>query len=343
MSEIDISNKIKWLIKFGLPALLVLAVGVSSLVWYTMYGTNDLVVKDARVSSSMVIARARAAGSVSEVLVKDGDVVKAGDVLARIKVNVTDEQLKQLEQNVELSKRNLEQVKKGVTVQIPRAATTGGGGASSAEIERARSRMERMNQLYEMGAISAIKRDEAAAEYQALAASAAPASSAVVAYDTTVQAASPEVIKQAELHVRQAQAALDNAKGNAAATEITAPVDGTVYVGELAEGDEVQPGQPLASIGNAENMWVEVQLSPEQSEQVRLGQAVDYYVDRVKYHGLVIDITEPNAEASAAQDNTEGGELPVTTDYVVKISIASELMDKFQFGNRVEVRFLQKG
>ena len=107
--------------------------------------------------------------------------------------------------------------------------------------------MERMNQLYEMGAVSAVKRDEAAAAYQAaVAASSASASyDSNVVYDTTVQAASPEAIKKAELQLRQAQAALERAKGNAAATEITAPVDGTVYIGELAEGMEVQAGQVL--------------------------------------------------------------------------------------------------
>lgn len=45
-------------------------------------------------------------------MVQDGDAVKAGDVIATVKINVTDEQIKQLQQTVELSQRNLEQVKK---------------------------------------------------------------------------------------------------------------------------------------------------------------------------------------------------------------------------------------
>ena len=114
MNEIDISEKVKRAIKFGLPALLLLSVAVASIVWYALYGTGDLVVRDARVSSSMVGARVRVAGTVSEVLVKDGDAVKAGDVIARIKVNVTEEQLKQLQQTVELTQKNLDQLKQGI-------------------------------------------------------------------------------------------------------------------------------------------------------------------------------------------------------------------------------------
>lgn len=350
MNEIDISEKVKRAIKFGLPALLLLSVAVASIVWYALYGTGDLVVRDARVSSSMVGARVRVAGTVSEVLVKDGDAVKAGDVIARIKVNVTEEQLKQLQQTVELTQKNLDQLKQGITVRTPRvvsASASASAGASAGEVERARSRMERMNQLYEMGAVSAVKRDEAAAAYQAAVAAGSASASydSNVVYDTTVQAASPEAIKKAELQLRQAQAALERAKGSAAATEITAPVDGTVYIGELAEGMEVQAGQVLANVGNSDSMWIEAYLEPEQQDSVRLGQVADYYVDRKKYEGLVMEINQPvEDEQQEAAGNTEGsyGEA-ASGKLVVRISISPEDVSGMKIGENAEVRFLKKG
>lgn len=350
MNEIDISEKVKRAIKFGLPALLLLSVAVASIVWYALYGTGDLVVRDARVSSSMVGARVRVAGTVSEVLVKDGDAVKAGDVIARIKVNVTEEQLKQLQQTVELTQKNLDQLKQGITVRTPRvvsASASASAGVSAGEVERARSRMERMNQLYEMGAVSAVKRDEAAAAYQAAVAAGSASASydSNVVYDTTVQAASPEAIKKAELQLRQAQAALERAKGSAAATDITAPVDGTVYIGELAEGMEVQAGQVLANVGNSDSMWIEAYLEPEQQDSVRLGQVADYYVDRKKYEGLVMEINQPvEDEQQEAAGNTEGsyGEA-ASGKLVVRISISPEDASGMKIGENAEVRFLKKG
>lgn len=342
MAEKDISRKIKGLIIWGIPSLIILAIVVSSLVWYTTYGKGDMTVRDAQVASDMVDAKARVTGTVDQILVQDGDVVKAGDVIATVKVNVTDEQIKQLQQTVELSQRNLEQVKKGVTVQTPRMVSQPASGASSAEVERARSRMERMNQLYEMGAISAVKRDQAAAEYQSIAASAASASQSAVTYDTTVQAANPETIKRAELQVKQAQAALDKAKGAGAATEITAPVDGVVHLGDIAQGTEVQAGQAVASIGSSDEMWIEVYPTQEQLDKIRLGQAVDYYVDREKYHGLVVDIIEPEVEEQEQQANTEGQQVEENKP-IVKISISQENKGLFSVGQPAEVRFLQKG
>lgn len=351
MKEIDISEKVKRVITFGLPVLLALSVAVASVVWYITYGTGDLVVRDARVSSSMVGIRVRAAGTVAEVLVANGDVVQAGDIIARIRVNVTEEQLKQLQQTVELSQRNLDQIKQGITVRTPRAVSPPASvGASAGEIEKARSRMERMNQLYEMGAVSAVKRDEAAAEYQAALAmgSSAPESGGVI-YDTVVQPANPDTIKRAELQLRQAKAALDTAKGNAAATEITAPVDGAVYLGDLAEGMEVQAGQIIANVGNSDSMWIEACLTSEEQQNVRLGQVADYYVNREKYEGLVMEITDAAENfPQEVQANTEGGwmENPAGDNgdkTIVKIAIAPQDLPDMRIGDAVEVRFLKKG
>lgn len=346
MAEIDISDNIKKAIKYGLPSLIIFAVACASIVWYAMYGLGDVVVQDAKVSSSMVGARTKASGVVTEVMVKDGEQVKAGDVLVRIKVNVTEEQVRQLEQAVELSKHNLEQLQKGVTVTTPKyTAGSAGGGNSGADVERARARMERMKELYDMGAISAVKRDEAIADYNAAVASGASYTpQANVSYETTVQSASPEVIKRAELQVRQAQAALEAAKGNAAATDIVAPVDGTVYIGELAVGDEVQAGQVLADVGNAQSLWIEAYLDQEQQEAARLGQLVSYRVYRTRYDGLVTEIIDP-AALQQETANTEGG---FASGYpagklVVKISIPEDKLGDLKPGEKAEVHFSKKG
>ena len=347
MAEQDISKRIKTLIIWCVPVLIIIGIAISSVVWYSMYGNGNITVRDAQVASDMVEAKARVTGTVDQILVQDGDIVKAGDVIATVKIDVTEEQLKQLQQTLELSQRNLEQLKKGVTVQTPRVVSqpsAAASGVSSAEVERARSRMERMKQLFEMGAISAVKRDQAVAEYQeaaAAAASSAQSSQPAVTYDTTIQSANPETIKRAELQVKQAQAALDKAKGNAAATEITAPVDGIVHLGDIAKGDQIEAGQAVASVGSSDEMWIEVYPTPEQREAIRLGQAVDYYVDREKYHGLVMDIVEQQEDVQE-QENTEGQQIE-EHNLVVKISISPEDKATFSIGQPVEVLFLKNG
>lgn len=315
--EVDVTKKFKYLTRYGLIALIVIAVLCAGGIWFYQHSHRYLNVYDAQVSSSMVAAKAHANGRIAQILVADGEHVSAGDVIATIDVNVTDEQIAQLQQNVDLAKQQLAQAQQGRTVTVP--VTTGGGsttvssGASSAAVESARARMNRMKELYEMGAISAVKRDQAIADYQAAAASAGSStvtSAPQTTYQTITQAPDPAAIQAAQLQVQQAEAALANARQDAQSTEIVAPVDGTVYFAGIAEGDDVKDGQTIANIGNAGEMWVEAIVTPEQAQKLRLGQFVTYEIDGKELQGSIQDIlsvsdakkAKAEQEAAASKD-----------------------------------------
>ena len=303
--EVDITKKVNYMVKYGLAGLLVLALLCAGGVWFYQHHHAYLTIYDAKVTSTMVSTKARADGTVEELLVEDGAHVEAGDVIAHIKVNITDEQLQQLQQTVDLAKQNLEQLKAGTMVSQPAAAPApvvsapADNSAARAEASRARARLNRMNQLFEMGAISAVKRDEAEADYNAAeaAASAAPAvsvpSTSAASFHTSVQPTSPEVLKQAELQVKQAEAALETAKQDAQATDIVAPVAGTVYYTDAVAGSDVKAGQTIVNIGDAGNIWLEASVTRNQKNKARLGQFVSYTIDGHNLQGTILDIIDP--------------------------------------------------
>ena len=201
--EVDITERVKYFFKYGLVGLLLVAFLGAGGVWYYQNRYHTLRIYDAKVTSTMVGVKVFAGGKIKEILVSDGDHVEAGQPLAHVEVSVTEEQIAQLEQTVELSKQNLAQVIKGQVVTVP--VYENSGGASGVDIAGAEERMNRMNELFEMGAISANKRDEAAAEYAAaLSATSVPS----VTYKTTVQPSAPEVIESAEIALRQAEAGI---------------------------------------------------------------------------------------------------------------------------------------
>ena len=332
--EVDITEKVKRVLKFGPLALVALAILCALGVWAYQHSQKGLTVYDAKVASTMVGVKAKADGTITELVVQDGDHVEAGDVIARVQVKITDEQIAQLAQNAELAKQNLAQVQRGQTVTVPQSAAPAPmpvpqSSGNSQAVANARARLNRMNELYERGAISAVKRDQAAADLAAAeaAASPAPAVSAPAAtrYQTMTQPANPEAVKQAELAVKQAEAALENAKQDAQATEIVAPVSGTVYLGDdIQEGVDLKAGATVASIGDASNIWVEARLSPNQKGKIRLGQFVSYTIEGKKYQGTVLDIVDP---ADAQPDTAASGSLPAASeekDEAVQTSSISE-------------------
>ena len=300
--EVDISDKVNRFLKYGLPGLILIAVLSASGVWYYQHSHAYMTIRDAQVTSTLVGAKVRVPGVVTEILVKDGEQVAAGQVLARVKVNVTEDQIRQLQQTVDLSKQNLAALRAGTTTTQPVYSNSGGGG-SSADVGQAAANLEKMEQLYAMGAVSASKRDEAAAAYAAAQAAGSP--SDTVTYQTVVQPASPQAIRSGELQVKQAEAALESAKKESMATEITAPVAGTAYLTDIAANSEVRAGQTIVNIGDAGNIWLEAYINADKKDKVRLGQFVAYTIDGKEYQGSILDIQDP-VDMGSASANTEG-------------------------------------
>lgn len=318
--EVDITKKVQYLMKYGLVGLILIAVLCAGGIYYYQHQHKYFNVYDAQVTSSLVAAKVHGNAVITEKVVEDGEHVEAGDVIAHVKSTVTDEQIANLEQTVALSQRNLDEVKKGqtVTVAVPSpapapAASAPRSSGSSQSVASAESRMNRMNELFEMGAISAVQRDAAVSAYHAAVAAAsssapaaAPSSSApAVRYQTTTQPPDPKAVQNAELQLKQAQAALDNAKQDAAETDIVAPVAGTVYYAQgIDEGSTVKAGETVASVGNADDIWVEAKVSPDKAAKIRLGQFVSYEIEGHQLQGSVQDIQQP----AKKDDQTAGSD-----------------------------------
>ena len=169
MQNINLTATAEKFIKFGLIGLILLSavMGFSAFKYY--HSTKQIQISDAKISGTMVSVRTLTNGKVKEILFKDGDEVKAGDVIAKLEVSVTEEDLKQLEKTVELAKSNYEELKHGqwVKVQIRKmrpAAVQNKKG--SATLESLAERTKRMDELFEMGAVSAKERDDAKKDYE---------------------------------------------------------------------------------------------------------------------------------------------------------------------------------
>lgn len=323
--EVDVTKKAVHFLQFGLLALLMLAALTIGGIWLYQRSYNVVTLEDAQVKSALVPAKVKADGTIAEILFADGAHVEAGDVIAHIKVNVTDEDIAQLQQNVDLAKQSLENLQKGIVVTQP---AVNEAPSTTVDTEAARARMERMNELYAMGAISALKRDEAEAAYNA-AVAASQARAPAAAYRTVVQPASPEQIKQAELFLKQAEIALAKAQQDKAGSDVIAPVSGTLYLAEdIAAESKISAGQTIANIGNAEDLWIEAILSEKQKAKVRLGQFASYRLGERDVQGTVQDVEECEA----------GADEQTSVKTRVRISVPKETGEEIQPGMKVTVR-----
>ena len=332
MQKINLTSMAEKFIKFGLVGLILFSTVTGYAAFKYYHSANTIQISDAKISGTMVAVRAFTNGKVKELLFKDGDEVKAGDVIAKIEVSVTEEDLKQLENTVELAKTNYEELKRGqwVKIQVRRQKPVAVPKTGSASLSSLEERANRMQELFEMGAVSATERDSAkkdldnaragipvpqkrnfaqtpqndfvktplnanvlnaSPEKKSVAVN-IPQMEEVVEYIEQFQPTPPEVLEGAERAIKQAELSLNVARETAQQTEILAPVDGVIYYS--AEVDkELNAGDAVAKIGDNAELWIEAEVDENIFEKISLGKLVEYVVNGQNLTGTVTEKIAP--------------------------------------------------
>lgn len=253
-----------------------------------------------------VIIAPDASGEIVGINVKEGDQVKAGDLLLKIKPDFYLSTLEKVKANLNSSKSNLANAK-------ARSAQT------NAQFLKAESDFKRSQKLYSQKVISD-------AEFDA-------AKSAFDVAKSEVDAAN-ENVESARFQVHNAEAGLKEANDNLTKTAVFAPMDGTVSsltkeLGERVAGaSEFSAGTEVMRIADLSNMEVRVDVGENDIVRVKLNDTalieVDAYLNR-KFKGIVTQIAN-SATSTNGVVSTEQ-----VTNFTVKIRILqssySDLID----------------
>jgi HlyD family secretion protein len=237
------------------------------------------------------------AGEIIEINIEEGDSVKRGDLLIRIRPD-------QLESALDRAKATLNQ-------QLANLAQSRASlSRAKAQYERAKLDFDRQKRLWEEKVISQ-------AEYETIMANYQIAKNDLDAAEQNVVAAN-YIVKSAEATVREAEE-------NVRFTTIYAPVDGivsklNVELGERVVGTQQMAGTEMLRIANLNNMEVRVDVNENDIIRVNLGDTTIVEVDSYtylnkKFKGIVTTI------ANTAKDKTSND---AVTEFQVRIRILNE-------------------
>ncbi len=319
MQNIDITSKVKNYIRFGLVGAIILSMAIGYGEFKYWHRDELIVLDDAKVAGTMVSVRVLTNGKVSELVFEDGAEVKAGEVIARLEVAITEDEIRQLEETVQLAKDNYAELQAGQTVMVPvqrerviyQAAPPPtvhySQAAPPANLAALEERANRMAELFEMGAVSAVQRDAAQRAYESALAESqsstatyeyneapAPIVEYYTEYVEEFRPTPPEVLDGAAQAIRQAELSLNIARQEARETDVIAPVSGTIYYGVEVEQD-LSAGESLARVGDSRELWIEVAVSEELFNKIPLGKLVSYTIDGRELFGTVMEKIEPTA------------------------------------------------
>lgn len=236
-------------------------------------------------------------GEITELYVKEGDVVKKGTLLCRINPETYVSNFERLEASVNTSKANLANSKSRLAQVM-------------SQFEQAQLTFNRNKKLFDDKVISPAEFDNIKSNFEVAKAEVE---------------ASKQSVSAAGFNVSSAEAALKEAKENLNRTSIYAPVDGTVSKlskekGERVVGTNMMEGTEVLRLANLNEMEVSVDVSETDIVRVSVNDTADIEVDAWlgrKFSGVVTEVANSSNLSSALSTDQ-------VTNYTVKVRISRD-------------------
>jgi HlyD family secretion protein len=269
-------EKLKTFIVKNIKSLLVIIAIVAATVTLSTYLIEkEIHAKRIKVSGTIegdeVRLSFRVDGQILELLTDEGEVVKKGDIIARLNTD-------------ELSRTHAEAA----------AALR----AAEYDYTLAKIDYERAENLLAAGAIPAQQRDDAKTKHDASNAS-----------------------------VEQNKASLELAETRLGFTQLSSPIDSIVLLKSSLAGEVVQPGTPVFTVIDLNNLWVTAYLNETDLARVKLGQqayvTTDTYPHK-KYKGWVSFIS---SEAEFTPKFIQTTEERVKLVYRIKVRVDNSSLE----------------
>ncbi len=273
-----------------LVLLVVAAAGVGA--YFYLHRAPAALVLTGIVTTDDVIVSPQIGGQIEQLLAKEGDAVKKGQLVAVI---VPDElradtayythNVAGLSSQVQESEAALRFQQRQTADQILQAesnlaASEAQVAAAAADLENARLVYSRTENLSKRGVVSPQELDQSRTSANAAQAKLdalkkqvdAQRSAVALARSTAEQTAVRRSQVQANEHLKAAaNAQRTKADVRLRYAELHAPIDGIVDVRAVRVGEVVNPGQPVVTVINPDDLWVRVDVEESYIDRVRLG------------------------------------------------------------------------
>jgi HlyD family secretion protein len=272
------------------PLLVIIGIAVG-IWWYTSRPPTSILLTGI-VTTNHIVVSPQITGRLAQLQVKEGDEVKAGQLLAVLSPDELREErafysfsAEGAGSQVQESEAALRLQERQTTDQIAQAEATLAStesqlAATQAELDNSKVVFERSQRMAKEGVETTQALDAARTNYDVNRSRLAALLKQIEAQKAAVALArgSAEQVAMRKSQVlankkQQAAAGAQRAKADVrlAYTEIHAPIDGIVDVRAALPGEVVTPGQPVVTLINQDDLWVRVDVEETYIDRVRPG------------------------------------------------------------------------
>ena len=213
-------------------------------------------------------------GRISSYRFGEGDKVRSGDTLVYLDTPEVMAKLQQAQAVRSAAEAQSAKAMKGARVQEITGAYEMWQKAR-AGLEIAKKSYDRVQNLYDQGVMSAQKRDEAEANYQAMVATEKAANSQ---YEMAKEGARREDKLAAEALVQQAEGAVAEVESYIKEHALISPIDGEVAERFPEIGELVGTGAPIMNIVDLNDIWVTFSVREDLLKDIKVGAEVKGFI-----------------------------------------------------------------
>lgn len=278
--------------KRRLPLLIAGLAALAAVLYYAASSRVQDIVLTGIVTTDDVIVGSEVQGRLQQLLVKQGDQVKQGQLLGLIQSEEWKADMAFYADSEQQSAAHVTQAEADVRYQETQTREGTGQAAArlaaakadlmqgQADLENTRLNFEREQALYRQGVESGQAYDQARTVYAAAKAHVealrkqveAAQAALALAESTADQIAMRRAALEANRHqLAAASAQKEKAKVHLGYTELHAPLDGIVDVRAALPGEVVNPGQGIVTLINPDDLWVRADVEESYIDRIHLG------------------------------------------------------------------------
>ena len=225
-------------------------------------------------------------GRIAEYRFGEGDQVKKGDTLVFLDTPEVLAKMRQAEAARAAAEAQHTKAMNGARAQEITAAYELWQKAK-AGLEIARKSYDRVRNLYEKGVMSAQKKDEAEANYNAMVATEKAARSQ---YEMAKEGARKEDKAAAEALVQRADGAIAEVESYIEESILLSPIDGEVTERFPERGELVGTGAPIMNIADLHDMWVTFSVREDLLKDLKVGNQIEAFIPALENQSVTLQV-----------------------------------------------------
>ncbi|TDY00610.1 HlyD family secretion protein [Thiohalophilus thiocyanatoxydans] len=323
------SQQQKWL--FRAAALVVL--GILAIYAWQRYAAEDvhdgLVSGNGRIEAVEIDVAAKTPGRIAEILVEEGEFVRADQTVARMDSRSLEARYRQAEAELHQAEQSVTNARSQlVQRQSEKAAAEALVVQRQAELSAMQKRARRIAELAEKGAVSAQEADDANANVQSAAAALSAARAQVAATEAAIATARSQ-IDSARSAVEAARAAVERIQSDIDDSTLVAPRDGRVQFIVARPGEVIGAGGRVLNLVDLTDVYMTFFLPTAVAGRLAIGTEARIVLDAAPEYVIPAHISFVADVAQFTPKTVETASEREKLMFRVRARIPRELLNKY--------------